>query len=115
MHPVMRLTEDTISGGAPAVALPALPRVIFVVHGVVTIGGRRLHDDEAWHGTGAATMRAGKDGVTLWRYELAPGGSTAVAPSGPGVRSLEKLAAVLETIPQGDLLLRGDSVAFPAG
>ena len=35
--------------------------------------------------------------------------------SRPGVRSQEKLSAVLETIPQGELLLRGDSVAFPPG
>ena len=31
------------------------------------------------------------------------------------MRSQEKLAAALETIPQGELLLRGDSVAFPPG
>jgi hypothetical protein len=31
------------------------------------------------------------------------------------VRSREKLAAELKTVPQGELLLRGDSVAFPPG
>ena len=31
------------------------------------------------------------------------------------MRSQEKLAAALETIPQGELLLRGDSVGFPPG
>jgi hypothetical protein len=113
MHPVLRLFEDTIAGGSPDVSLPALPRMIFVVHGVVTIGGKRLHDGEAWNGDAAATMKAGKDGVTVWRYELAPPGATGGAASGPGVRSLEKLTAQLATIPKGDLLLRGDSVAFP--
>ena len=113
MHPVLRLFEDTIAGGSPDVSLPALPRMIFVVHGVVTIGGKRLHDGEAWHGDEAATMKAGKDGVTVWRYELAPPGATGGAASGQGVRSLEKLTAPLATIPKGDLLLRGDSVAFP--
>jgi len=113
MHPVLRLFEDTIAGGSPDVSLPALPRMIFVVHGVVTIGGKRLHDGEAWNGDEAATMKAGKDGVTVWRYELAPPGATGGAASGSGVRSHEKLTAQLATIPKGDLLLRGDSVAFP--
>lgn len=115
MHPVLRLFEDTIAGGSPDVSLPALPRMIFVVHGGVTIGGKRLHDGEAWHGDEAVAIKAGTDGVTLWRYELAPAGATGGAAGGPGVRSLEKLTAQLATMPKGDLLLRGDSVAFPPG
>ena len=68
-------------------------------------------------GTGRVRLRsrAGKDGVTLWRFELAAAGSSGQHPAGPGVRSQEKLSAALETIPQGELLLRGDSVAFPPG
>lgn len=115
MHPILRLYEDTISGGVAQVSLPALARVIFVVHGAVTIGGRALGGGEVWHGEGPAPLAPGRDGVTLWRYELAPGGSSGDAIYGPGVRSLEKLSAVLETIPHGELLMRGDSVAFPPG
>ncbi len=113
MHPVLRLYEDSISGGAPAMSLPALARMIFVVHGAVSIGDKTLSDGEAWHGEGACSLAVGKDGVTLWRFELAASKSN----SHPieGARSQEKLAAVLETIPQGELLLRGDSVAFPPG
>jgi hypothetical protein len=114
MPPILRLHEDTITGGA-SVSLSALPRMIFVVHGSAEIAGKTFHDGEGWHGQGTATLKAGQDGVTVWRYELAPGGSTATAPSGIGVRSMEKLSAVLETLPQGELLLRGDSVAFPPG
>ena len=113
MHPILRLYEDSISGGA-TVHLPALARMIFVVHGVVTIEGKTAYDGEAWHGEGAASLTAGKDGVTLWRYELMAAGRGDPL-SGPGVRSQEKLSAVLETIPKGELLLRGDSVAFPPG
>ena len=115
MHPILRLYEDTIAGGMPAVALPALPRMIFVVHGSVTIEGKSLADGETWDGTDAVSLKPGKDGVTLWRYELAAAGSAGGASQGDGVRSLEKLSAALETIPQGELLLRGDSVAFPPG
>jgi hypothetical protein len=114
MHPVLRLYEDSISGGAAAVSLPALARMIFVVHGAVTIDGKALSDGEAWNGEGACSLMAGKDGVTIWRFEFAASGSNSQPIKGV-LRSQEKLAAALETIPQGELLLRGDSVAFPPG
>jgi hypothetical protein len=114
MHPVLRLYEDSISGGREAVSLPALARMIFVVHGAVTIDGKALSDGEAWHGEGACALTAGKDGVTIWRFELAASGSSS-HPIKNVLRSQEKLAAPLATVPQGELLLRGDSVAFPPG
>ena len=114
MHPVLRLYEDSISGGVPAVSLPALARMIFVVHGAMTIDGKALSDGEAWSGEGACSLTAGKDGVTLWRFELAASGSSSYLIKG-ALRSHEKLAAPLATVPQGELLLRGDSVAFPPG
>jgi len=114
MVPIMRLYQDSISGGTAAVSLPALARMIFVVHGAVTIDGKTLGDGEAWGGEGAFSLNAGKDGVTLWRFELAAAGSGSNVLKGV-LRSQEKLAASLETIPQGELLLRGDSVAFPPG
>ena len=115
MHPILRLYEDSIGGGAVPVQLPALARMIFVVHGAVSVDGKMLGDGETWHGEGAASLAVGKDGVTLWRFELASPGSSGLILNGSGVRSQEKLSAVLETIPQGELLLRGDSVAFPPG
>ena len=114
MHPVLRLYEDSISGGAAAVPLPALARMIFVVHGAVTIDGKVLSDGEAWSGEGACALNPGKDGVTIWRFELAASGSSSHPIKG-ALRSQEKLAAPLATVPQGELLLRGDSVAFPPG
>jgi hypothetical protein len=115
MHPILRLYEDSISGGAAPVQLPALARMIFVVHGAAAVDVKMLSDGEAWHGEGGASITAGKDGVTLWRFELAAPGASGHTLAGPGVRSQEKLSAVLETIPQSELLLRGDSVAFPPG
>ena len=112
MTAVLRLCEDILSSDA-ALALPALARLIFVVHGTVTVGDRVLRDGEAWHGEGAVTPRAGKDGATAWRWELA--GGTGTESASPGAAGSEKLAARLETLPKGELLLRGDSVAFPPG
>jgi len=115
MHPILRLYEDSLSSGAAVVRLPACPRMIFVVHGSASIGGKTVSDGEAWNGEDVAAITPGKDGVTLWRFELTAAGSSGDPLAGPGVRSQEKLSAVLETIPQGELLLRGDSVAFPPG
>ncbi|MBM3530842.1 MAG: hypothetical protein FJX62_22420 [Alphaproteobacteria bacterium] len=115
MAPILRLYEDTFSGGTAAVALPALPRMMFVVHGAASVGGKSLADGEACYAGGEIAIAPGKDGVTLWRFEVAPAGGPGLPIARPGVRTLEKLSAILETIPPGDLLLRGDSVGFPPG
>ena len=45
MYPTLRLYEDVLANGAEA-SWPALPRMIFVVHGAVTIADRTLRDDD---------------------------------------------------------------------
>jgi hypothetical protein len=115
MAAILRLYEDILSGGAAALSLPAHARMVFVVHGEAAIGGKALRDGEAWHGEAAASVAAGKNGATLWRFELTSSTAAESALSGPGVRSQKKLSAALDTMPPGELLLRGDSVAFPPG
>jgi hypothetical protein len=110
MPPVLALYEDVLANGA-MLALPAAARMIFLVHGGVTIADRALRDGETWHGEGAASLSAGSAGATCWRYEFA----ASPAKVGAGVRSREKLSVALDTLPAGELLLRGDSVAFPPG
>jgi hypothetical protein len=115
MPPIMRLYEDVLSNDQTLrLALPALPRMIFIVHGAAVIEGRTLSDGEAWHGEGAATLTSGSGGVTCWRFELAPADAPDGAIAGKAVSRL-KLQAAVGTLPAGDLLLRGDSVAFPPG
>jgi len=114
MPPKLRLYEDVLASDCEA-SLPALPRMIFVVHGAVTIADRTLRDGEAWSGEGAVVPKAGREGATLWRWEMAAGDAAAGNIAGRGVACREKLIASLETLPKGPLLLRGDSVAFPAG
>jgi|SRR5271166_3963291 len=111
-HPVLRLCEDILSNGA-ALALPPSLRMIFVVHGTLTIAQRSLSDGEAWHGEGALTLQAGRPGACVWRWELSSGAGAVTGQA--GVSSREKLSAQLRTLPKGELLLRGDSVGFPAG
>ncbi|HLH90335.1 MAG TPA: hypothetical protein VKX28_17935 [Xanthobacteraceae bacterium] len=113
---LLRLYEDTLSGdGALDTALPSMPRMVFVVHGAATIGGAAFGDGEAWFGEGPLALAPGKAGVTCWRFELASASAVNGAARGSGVTSREKLSVGLDTLPAGDLLLRGDSVAFPPG
>jgi len=114
MVPVLRLYEDVLSNDA-TVALPALPRMIFVVHGTIAIADSALRDNDAWSGEGAVRLKAGREGATTWRWEFAAGKSGDGAAAGPGVTSRLKLAAGLDTVPKDALVLRGDSVAFPPG
>jgi hypothetical protein len=113
MRPILRLYEDVLANGAE-LSLPALPRMIFVVHGAVAIADRTLHDGETFNGEGATRLAAGSGGAMLWRFEL-DAAEVGGGPVGPGHVSCEKLSARLETLPHGALLLRGDSVAFPPG
>ena len=114
MPSTLRLYEDVLANDADA-SLPALPRMIFVVHGSLVIDDRSSRDNEAFSGEGAVKLKAGSSGVTLWRWELGADDTGANVIAGQGVASREKLSAPLETLPKGALILRGDSVAFPPG
>ena len=114
MQPTLSLFEDVISRGAALSLSTPRARVIFVVHGSVAIAGRTISDGETWNGEGSARVEAGEHGATCWRFELS-GSAPASGSEGQGVSSREKLAVTLDTMPDGDLLLRGDSVAFPPG
>jgi hypothetical protein len=116
MHPVLRLYEDILSTAETvAFRLPPLPRFIFVVHGGATIGGKTLKTGETWQGEGETLVKPGPEGVHCWRWELSRGDAGSTTANAPGMRTREKLTAFLETLPKGELLMRGDSVAFPPG
>ncbi len=116
MHPVLRLYEDVLSSAEIIeFNLPPLPRFIFVVHGSAMIAGETVNEGESWQGESAALVKPGAGGVTCWRWELSRGDRGSTVASAPGMTSHEKLTAFLETMPKGELLMRGDSVAFPPG
>lgn len=115
MPAILRLYEDVLSADSATIVLTAMPRMIYGVHGAATINGIALGGDEAWFGETAAKLTSSAGGITCWRFELAPRPSAGGLAQARGVASREKLAVPLDTLPQGDLLLRGDSVAFPPG
>ena len=119
MHPILRLYEDVLSSGdaASRVRLPALARMIFVVHGAVD---HRRQDAQrrrslARRGRVRRSRRA-RTASRCWRFELARGEQRQ--------HHCQRAAACArrrsspprsKPCPQGELLLRGDSVAFPPG
>jgi hypothetical protein len=116
MHPVLRLYEDVLSTAETIpFRLPPLPRFIFVTHGSAAIAGGVVKAGEAWQGEREVVVKPGPEGVTCWRWELSRGDAGSTTASAPGMRTNEKLTAYLETMPKGELLMRGDSVAFPPG
>jgi hypothetical protein len=116
MHPVLRLYEDVLSSAENVeFRLAPLPRFIFVVHGSATIDGKTVNDGEAWQGEAGVVVKPGAAGVTCWRWELTRGDQGSTTACAPGMITHEKLSAYLETLPKGELLMRGDSVAFPPG
>jgi len=116
MHPTMRLYEDVLSSAENVeFRLPPLPRFIFIVHGSAKVAGTTLSEGEAWQGEAVITVKPGSGGVTCWRWELARGDQGSTTANAPGMTTHEKLTAYLETMPKGELLMRGDSVAFPPG
>ena len=115
MPPVLRLYEDTLANDGAELSLPARPYMIYVVHGSIAVADRISRSDEGFGGEDAARIKGGPEGATLWRWEFAADGSPTAAPTGSSVVSREKFAARLDVLPQGALLLRGDSVAFPPG
>lgn len=116
MHPVLRFYEDVLSSAENVeFRLPPLPRFVFVVHGSAGIDGKAMNEGEAWQGEGTITVKPGAAGVTCWRWELARGDQGSTTANAPGMVTHEKFTAFLETLPKGELLMRGDSVAFPPG
>ena len=115
MHPELRLIEDFLTDrgvlDAAGAAAHALRRA------------RRDHGRPARARTGRGAVQRGTahgacrgTGATLWRWELSDPRQPAMKMQGaPSVISRDKLAVPLETLPEGDLLWRGDSVAFPPG
>ena len=116
----LRQYEDTLKPSAELeMPLPPANRIVYVVQGSVLIGDHDLYEDQAiLTGAGNTAMRAGEVGATLWRWELVHADSDAISASGPGVETVHKLTAAIDTLDPGDgrqWLMRCDSVSFPPG
>ncbi len=109
----MRLFEDTLFGGEDVRFEAPAPRTIYVSAGSISVDGADVPLDGGLVSTEAATVRAGGDGATVWRWEV---GSADAAADVCAHRTRLRLAGRIDpaTIAE-ELLIRLDSVAFPPG
>jgi quercetin dioxygenase-like cupin family protein len=89
--------------------------MLYVVRGSIMVGRRSVRMGETLYGEETITAHAEEMGATLWRWELSDPRQPAARINTAGVYSRDKLVKPLATVPEGELLWRGDSVGFPAG
>jgi hypothetical protein len=102
----LRLTRDRLDGGSRA-ALPAMNRVPYLLDGTLTVDGKDVLVNSAWHGAGACAAVAGPGGATVLRYELVS--KDRPAPGRP------LLAHDIALDPAKPYLMRCDRVDFDLG
>ena len=109
----MRLFEDTLFGDQEVRFREPAPRAIYVSAGSISVDGEDVPLDGGVVSTDAATLCAGDDGATVWRWEV---GSSNADADLYAHRTTLRLAGRIDPAAIADeLLIRLDSVAFPPG
>ena len=109
----MRLFEDTLFCDEEVRFDDSAPRAIYVSAGTISVDGEDVPLDGGVVLTDAALLCAGRDGATLWRWEVRSSNADA---DGYGHRTTRRLAGRIDPAAIADeLLIRLDSVAFPPG
>ena len=103
---VLRLTRDVLAPRDRS-GLPAMNRVLYLLDGALTVDGKDVPVDSAWHSAGACSAVAGSSGATVLRYELVS--KDAGAPGKP------LLAHDIALDPSKPYLMRCDRVDFDLG
>ena len=109
----MRLFEDTLFGDEEVRFREPAPRALYVSAGSISVDGEDVPLDGGVVLTGAATLCAGGDGATVWRWEV--GSSNAEAALYDHRTSLRLAGRIDPAAIADELLIRLDSVAFPPG
>ena len=109
----IRLFEDTLFGDEEVRFDDPAPRAIYVSAGSISVDAEDVPLDGGVVLTDAATLCAGGDGATVWRWEVR---SSNVDADVHGHRTTLRLAGRIDPAAIADeLLIRLDSVAFPPG
>jgi hypothetical protein len=103
---VLRLMRDHLQPNTRA-SLPAMNRVLYLLEGALSVDGKDLAVNSAWHGAGVCSVVAGPAGASVLRYELGrddtPAGATPL------------LAQAIRLDPTAAYLMRCDRVDFDLG
>ena len=103
---VLRLIRDRMAANTRA-SLPAMNRVLYLLEGALTVDGKSIPVNSAWHGAAACSAVAGPEGATVLRYELVNEGTPATGNP--------MLAQDIRLDPQAAYLMRCDRVDFDLG
>jgi hypothetical protein len=103
---ILRLTRDVL-GPAERSAFPATNRVLYLLDGALTVDGKSVPVNSAWHRPGACSAVAGPAGATVLRYELVS--KVGPAPGKP------LIAHDIALDPQRMYLMRCDRIDFDLG
>src|SRR5688500_2613300 len=102
----LRLMRDHLRPNTGA-ALPAMNRVLYLLDGALTVDGKNVPVNTAWHGAGTCKVAAGPAGATVLRYELGRDDTP--------VEATPLLAQALRLDPTAAYLMRCDRVDFDLG
>jgi len=109
----LRLYEDTPFANEEIYLAAGTPRALYVSAGRVEINGTSMPEDEGVASVDALSIKVGSDGATLWRWEVVQSASPA---SLRDQRDTLRLSGRIDPgVIAEELLIRLDSVAFPAG
>lgn len=117
----LRLFEDHLPSGCPAIFLPATPRALYVRKGGISVEGPRegryLASGQADVSQNETTVSCGTEDTVMWRWELSSCDQPerTQLPSAPATRSTLKLSADVQLDPGFEWLMRCDRVDFPPG
>ena len=104
---------NTFRGHCSSWVREPAPRAIYVSAGSISVDGEDVPLDGGVVSTDAATLCAGGDGATVWRWEV--GSSNAEAALYDHRTSLRLAGRIDPAAIADELLIRLDSVAFPPG
>jgi hypothetical protein len=115
----LRLTTDRLERGAALALAPGFNRAIYVAAGSVSVrageAAAGLAHNSVWHGAVSASVRAGRDGARLLRWELMSAEKPAPLAEGEGIDSRLTLESEFALDPHIPHLMRCDRVDMPAG
>ena len=114
---LLKLFHDDLLPNS-SVLLQAQHSMIYVRKGAATINGSAVPADAAVYEGDVATMTAGLQGATLWRWELVPEADGLHLLTGDGVSSSLRMARrikMLELVPTSKWLFRLDSIIESEG
>ena len=114
MSYLMKLFHDSLSPNSEVTpGLEAQHSILYIWKGSASINGKLVEADSAVYCEDFATIKAGQEGATLWRWELVPETDPFHFLKGEGVSSILRMSRkikMFELVPTSKWLFRLDSI-----